>query len=299
MFGVISFFVVQVFLFGFTRAQCGIPCSACKEINPPADMKYVGNWTLLNPTSPRCEWNGLSCLYRRDEDGEEMCFCDPGPIIYEENKCIPWGVCYNYTAVDNWYPVALTNNDVPTCDTYCLNQDPSYTYFILSSTNVDNGTLCGCGWGRPDTSLEVDSSYCWINCPGNNNQICGGFNNFNNDRYVNIWPTFPNAVATDGSCYNSTAPIYTEVINLNNNDVQACNTYNQGQGNGFTYFALGSSITNNGKECYTGYSAPPADQLVKPYYCWGSPCPGNNDQECGYYQNWNNQRYINVWKRIN
>ena len=43
---------------------------------------YKGNWTLFENPSAFCEGNG--CLYFNVETEDKLCFCDPGPVIYND-----------------------------------------------------------------------------------------------------------------------------------------------------------------------------------------------------------------------
>jgi|ERR1712080_24071 len=183
MAAVLLFLVGQLFLFGTTSAQCPEPCTPCKEFS---GGDYNGTWNLKAVIDPLCPGR---CLYQRNSDGKEMCFCDPGSIEY--TPCPEWqgGLCYNDTAQPKLYShwEELVDNSVENCRTYCINQNDDYTYFGLESSNQDDGIFCYCGNIEPPTETHpvVDPSNCWVGCPGNDDQTCGAFN------FINVWAVVP------------------------------------------------------------------------------------------------------------
>jgi len=70
--------VLQLFMSGTISAQsCENACTPCKVFSSGL---YEGEWSLKDTDNLRC---ADSCLYQRNNDSTEMCFCDPGTIQYE------------------------------------------------------------------------------------------------------------------------------------------------------------------------------------------------------------------------
>jgi len=247
MSAVIVLFVFQIFLFGFTSADCPEPCNECKEFS---SGPYQGIWSLIERNSSSCP---SMCLYQDvDNATRQMCFCDPGTESYT-----PCGV-----SASNEYLVR--KGDCPGNDIY-----------HLTTTLADCTQLCN-DMSNCKAFMFFNHTVCFLKT-----KSCNPTDTTNP---LNVF--YSKTEWEGGLCYNDTAQpkLYSYSTVLVDNSVENCRNHCSNQTENYTYIGLESTNLDGGDICYCGNTEPPTatHQIVDPSNCWVN-CPGNSSETCGAF----------------
>eukprot|EP00092_Neocalanus_flemingeri_P050673 GFUD01058659.1.p1 GENE.GFUD01058659.1~~GFUD01058659.1.p1 ORF type:complete len:335 (+),score=69.30 GFUD01058659.1:26-1006(+) len=89
-------------------------CNGCKEIH---NGEYAGVWNLIAITTERCS---DGCLYKNNDNGQEICFCDPGDITYISCAIPPLSTFPTYSPIYSPRPPITAKKPITTkpCSKY-------------------------------------------------------------------------------------------------------------------------------------------------------------------------------------